>query len=229
MSTKLYTKDSLHEVPPELDPLENTLQRIPGNEQQTLVEAAEIWVGHIKHGRGFIDKQPKAANAELQLHAFDEYYMQSFSPTERTILRWMFCKKPMIFIGKLSAEIDARALEHQHFPHEVQFDSLEDHPGLSTGFMRPETLQDHLSLFHDDHSFDVGAADATLERHVVCVKHMVDKKRLIWPLIISVIITAASATVAGVVKHNFGSGMELGALIGAIFGIVWGFIMWLLG
>jgi hypothetical protein len=42
-------------------------------------------------------------------------------------------------------------------------------------------------------------------------------------------ITAASAIVAGVVLHDFGSGVQLGALVGATFGIVWVFIMWLLG
>jgi hypothetical protein len=103
MSTNLYTKDSFSEVSLELDPLEQTSQRLPESEQQTAVVATEIWVGYIKHGRNFIDKLPKADNIELQLYAFDEYYKRSFSPVKRFISKWVLCKKPVIFAAQLSA------------------------------------------------------------------------------------------------------------------------------
>jgi hypothetical protein len=103
MSTNLYTEDGYSEVSLQLDPLEQTSQRLPESEQQTPVAATEIWVGYIKHRRSFIDKLPKADNIELQLYAFDEYYKRSFSPAKRFISKWILCKKPVIYAGELSA------------------------------------------------------------------------------------------------------------------------------
>jgi hypothetical protein len=70
---------------------------------QGTARVPEIWIGYTKHGRHYLDKQPKAANTEQQLRALQNYFHQRFTSTERFVSRWIYCQKPIIQVGELNA------------------------------------------------------------------------------------------------------------------------------
>ena len=69
----------------------------------------EIWIGYTKHGRNYLDKQIKAPNTEQQMIYLIEFYKLCFSSTERVMLRWLWCQRPVVQI----CEITPVSLSHQ--------------------------------------------------------------------------------------------------------------------
>lgn len=97
---------------------------------------------------------------------------------------------------------------------------------MSAGLLRPETLQDSGRLFHESAAFDINYDG---KRKVLCIAYVVDKRRLVWPILISFGIAFVSAALAGIVTHNLGPSVSLGAFVGLVFASLWSFVMWLLG
>lgn len=67
----------------------------------TPTRTPEIWIGHCKHGRHFLSKQPRACVAEAQIRDLQKYSKQAFSPCEEFLRLWVFCQRPVIQIAEL--------------------------------------------------------------------------------------------------------------------------------
>ncbi|KAI4651722.1 uncharacterized protein J4E79_009203 [Alternaria viburni] len=60
-----------------------------------------VWIGYTKHARNYLDKQAKAPNTEQQIRHLKEFYKQHFSSTERVMLRWLWCQRPVVQICEI--------------------------------------------------------------------------------------------------------------------------------
>lgn len=69
---------------------------------RTARHLSEIWIGHVKNGQSYLDKQPKLPNNEQQMHALRVYHDQQFPLRKRVLSRWICCQRPTIMVGELS-------------------------------------------------------------------------------------------------------------------------------
>ena len=106
------------------------------------------WVGFELHSCRFIDRQPLPISAPRRMVALYEWWKKSIPWWKRLFMFAMFCKRPMVAIGTLSAVSLALSVEHavshwykelpetrfeQTCPHETQFHSLERSEMLTRG------------------------------------------------------------------------------------------------
>jgi hypothetical protein len=112
-------------------------------------------------------------------------------------------------------------------PREVQFDPLETHPLLSVGLFQPKLLQESGSMFHDTDAFDVKPPTATRNHSVLCISHAINKKLLIWPLMLTITTTTAAAVGVGYLTQSVAAGAEVGSFVGAIMSLVWAYVLWM--
>jgi hypothetical protein len=78
---------------------------IPLEQPHSIEQASLIWVGYIKHGRDYLDKQPKGLHTEEQIRYLIRYYKQRFSRMDRHLLRWVYCQRPVVQFGHLRTVI----------------------------------------------------------------------------------------------------------------------------
>jgi hypothetical protein len=84
-------------------------------------------------------------------------------------------------------------------------------------------------MFHESSAFDVINVDAMSKRKVLCIGYAVEKRRLVWPLAISIGTAVVSVVVTGTITRSVGPSVGMGGFVGAAFGLLWSFVMWLLG
>jgi|SRR5579871_2324390 len=209
-------------------------------------QSREIWVGFEKSGRHFLDKETLELDAGRQIHQLGAYYQQLFSRFKRAGRKWVRCELPIVMLGELSAvrtwchlhsatlksltdkilQVTPSDIKSQHFPHQTQFDRLEKSDVLTRSFANPETLVDHEDFFLNDTSFHVGGA--TSKRRVLFISHEIDKKQLVLPFIVALLLVVLSTVVTGLKTKSASTAAEVGALVGGCFVFVETFMTWLL-
>ena len=80
-------------------------------------------------------------------------------------------------------------------------------------------------MFHDTDAYDVRSVSAV--RSVLCIGHALDKKLLIWPLVLTMFAVLTVCTVVGRATHNIATGAEVGSFVGGLIGLIWAYVMWL--
>jgi hypothetical protein len=112
-------------------------------------------------------------------------------------------------------------------PREVQFDSLETHALLSAGLFQPKLLQESGSMFHDSDTFDNNPPTVSRNQRVLCIGHAINKKLLIWPLMLTITTTTVAAVGVGHLTHSVAAGAEVGSFVGVILSLVWAYVLWM--
>jgi hypothetical protein len=61
---------------------------------------SQIWISYIKNGNSYIDKQLKLPTTEQQVRALQKYINYHFTSSERFVVKWVFCQRPIVLIGE---------------------------------------------------------------------------------------------------------------------------------
>lgn len=210
---------------------------------RSTLPSSSIRIGYTRHCRHYLDRLPKAPNTERQILDLHEYYEQHFTATDRFMLRWLLCQRPIIQISELELVVHTPTLprapdvltvclkdthDNNFFPREVHFRTLTPHPFLTAGFLRPELLRESGQMFHESSDFDVQVrplATASKQK-VLCIGLTIDKKMLVWPLLLTICMAGGVAVAAGYITCSVATGAEVGSLGGVVFNLVWVYVLW---
>jgi hypothetical protein len=119
-------------------------------------------------------------------------------------------------------------MEQHVFPCSVQFKNLEAHPALAAGFSGRGQPRCSVRLFYENSDFDVTGGLVATTRKVLCVGYVLDKRRLVWPLVVSIGIAIVSIIITGAATCDVATSAQVGAFVAAVVGLLWSFIIWAL-
>jgi hypothetical protein len=82
-------------------------------------------------------------------------------------------------------------------------------------------------MFHDADAFDVKTQTVAPNQRVLCIGHAINRKLLIWPLMLTITTTTIAAVGVGHLTHSVTAGAEVGSFVGVILSLVWAYVLWM--
>ncbi|KAK3074895.1 hypothetical protein LTR53_002285 [Teratosphaeriaceae sp. CCFEE 6253] len=187
---------------------------------------SELWVGYEACNRRYIDKQVLPGDAQAKLAGLRLWWNGASRPWKQKVALILFCQRPAVAIGMIEAPAFA---DNLLYPHETQYHSLLESALLTRGFANPGTLVDAADFFIRNPHFEVrpsGNRDIQRTRQVLFVHYRIDKKLLLFPVLLALISAAIVAAVATVLTESIATGAQVGGTVGGITAVVLAYMMW---